>query len=112
MRALFYKLLINFLEPSHGNLFTFIETADFVILAETAVQIATTEKDSTTAFGATDARLFPHMQSSSGHNGEHAATAGTVTASGGGNAFGSFNAASMRANITFGHRNIPFFSKG
>ena len=112
MSALFNELLINFLQSGNGNFFTFVETADFVILAETAVQIATAEKDGATAFSAADARLFPHVQSSSGYNGKHAATTRAITATGSRNAFRSFYAASVRANITFGHRNIPFFSEG
>jgi hypothetical protein len=112
MSTLLNELLINFLESGYGNLFTFVETTDFVILAETAVQIAPAEKDGATAFGATDARFFPHMQSSSGYDGKHAATTRAITTSGSGNTFGSLNTASVRANITFGHRNIPFFSQG
>jgi hypothetical protein len=71
------------------------------------MQVATAKKDSAAAFCSADARFFPHMQSCSGYDGEHAATAATkvfivrsVV-----HIFWSIHATTMGANITVSQSN-------
>ena len=77
MGALGDKFLINFLQAFDTDFPALVQTADFVILAETAVEVATAEKYGTAASGTTDTGFFPLMQPGSGYDGQPAAAAGT-----------------------------------
>jgi hypothetical protein len=102
MSALGDKLLVNFLQAFNGNFFAKAFATNIVVLAENAMQVATTKEDGTTTFGPANAGFFPHMQACSCHDGEHAtATAAKVFIRGSVfHKFRSIYATTVRANVT------------
>ena len=58
-----YQLLIDRLQPFCGDNFAFHLTADVVVLAENAIQIAAGKKYRSRSAAAADHRFFPMMQS-------------------------------------------------
>ena len=77
--ALGDEFKINFAQAIHGDFLAFVHAADFIILAENAVQVAAAEKHGAAAPGAADAGLLPPVQhgpchpQSGGHTAESAA---------------------------------------
>ena len=94
------QLVIDFFQPGYRDFPAFVQTADFVILAVTTVEVAACEEDGTRSFCPAEAGLFPHVHPGPGNHRQDADAAAAEHAIGIGDAVGAVNAAAMGANIT------------
>ena len=95
------ELAVNFPQPLHGNFLPLAFTADFVVLAVDAAQVAAGKKNCSGAFGSADAGFFPEVQTGAGDDRvvSHFAETGPAA---------PVHSAFAGAGMTFVHDKSPF----
>ena len=95
------EFTVNFPQPFHRDFLPLAFTADFVVLAVDAAQIASGKEDGSGTFGSADAGFFPEMQTGAGDDRvvSHFAEAGPAA---------PVHSAFAGAGMTFVHDKSPF----